>query len=249
LTICSNGFVTLTASPGFATYLWSNGANTQSIIATSQGAYSVTGYTSAGCSKVSNSVNVTVAPAPIATITPSTTASLCTGDSVTLSAPAGYTYLWSNGATSQSILVLNSGTFSVSVGTPLGCTVQSSPMTIGFNPVPALSISANGPLTICPTGSVTLTASPGFASYLWNNGATTQSIISTAQGTYSVVGYTTAGCTAASSNVSVVGVSDPSLTIIATGPTSFCAGDSVQLSVNNTSGPISWSDGSTGSVI
>lgn len=49
------------------------------------------------------------------------------------------------------------------------------------NPV----ISANGPLTICPGSSVTLTSSPS-NNYLWNNGATTQSIDVSDAGIYYV---------------------------------------------------------------
>lgn len=39
---------------------------------------------------------------------------------------------------------------------------------------------------ICDTGSVTLTATPGFDSYVWSNGATTQSITVTEPGVYNV---------------------------------------------------------------
>lgn len=249
LTICHNGFVTLTAASGFSSYLWSNGATTQSIIATSQGAYSVTGYTAAGCAKVSNVLNVAVTAAPVATITPSSTANLCVGDTLTLSAPAGYSYLWSTGATTQSISVVNSGIFSVTVSTAAGCNLQSAPLVIAFNPVPVINVSASGPLTICPNNSVTLTASPGFSSYLWSNGATSQSIVVSNQGAYSVVGYTPLGCTALSSTVNIVVSTVPTFTISANGPTNFCVGDSVQLTLNNATGPIIWSTGSSGQTI
>ena len=46
-------------------------------------------------------------------------------------------------------------------------------------------ISASGPLSFANGGSVTLTASPG-TSYLWSNGATTQSITVSTSDTYSV---------------------------------------------------------------
>src|SRR5687767_10336439 len=53
----------------------------------------------------------------------------------------------------------------------------------GSDAVP--TITASGPTTFCAPGSVTLTASAG-DSYLWSTGATTQSIVVTQSGSYSV---------------------------------------------------------------
>ena len=47
------------------------------------------------------------------------------------------------------------------------------------------TITASGPTTFCSGGSVTLTASAG-SSYLWSNGATTQSIVANNSGSYTV---------------------------------------------------------------
>jgi hypothetical protein len=68
---------------------------------------------------------VTVTPAPNATVTIIGSLTFCTGQSVTLQAQPGLTYLWSNGATSQSITVNQSGTYSVTV-TSNGCSATSS---------------------------------------------------------------------------------------------------------------------------
>lgn len=46
-------------------------------------------------------------------------------------------------------------------------------------------VTANGPTVLCDGGSVTLTSSTE-ANYLWSNGATTQSIVVTTPGTYTV---------------------------------------------------------------
>ena len=64
------------------------------------------------------------------------------------------------------------------------------------------SITAGGPLAFCPGGSVTLTSSVA-ASYLWSNGATTQNIVVTDSGSYSVTATNTGGCTAATTAVNV----------------------------------------------
>jgi hypothetical protein len=65
---CPSGAVTLTASQG-ASWLWSNGANTQSIPVSQSGIYSVQVVVSPGCVSTSEPVTVTVADAQPPTIT------------------------------------------------------------------------------------------------------------------------------------------------------------------------------------
>ena len=70
----------------------------------------------------------TVPAKPIVTTSGSTT--LCSGQSVTLTAPVGFTYSWSTGATSQQITVSTAGSFSVQI-TNSGCTsVSSDPIVV-----------------------------------------------------------------------------------------------------------------------
>src|SRR5205823_4725990 len=97
--------------------------------------------------------------------------------SVTLTAsPAGGSYLWSNGATTQSITVFGSGTFSVTV-TVNGCSATSAGKSVTVNSAPLVSIT--GPSTFCAGTPITLDAGPGFSSYLWSTGATTPTITDT----------------------------------------------------------------------
>ena len=66
-----------------------------------------------------------------------------------------------------------------------------------------LPIGAHAAITQTADGSsITLTASPG-ASYLWSNGATTQSISVSSAGTYSVTVTSAAGCSATSASANV----------------------------------------------
>jgi len=67
---------------------------------------------------------------PLITTSGSTT--LCTGQSVTLSAPVGFTYSWSTGATSQQIIVSTAGSFTVQVASG-GCTsALSDPVVVSI---------------------------------------------------------------------------------------------------------------------
>src|SRR4029077_16444685 len=107
-TFCAGGSVTLTASAA-ASYAWSNGATTQSIAVSASGSYSVTATNSNGCSAASAPAAVTVnANPPTPTLSVNGPTTFCAGGSVMLTAPSGYTYSWSNGATTQGISVSSS---------------------------------------------------------------------------------------------------------------------------------------------
>ncbi|MBK9543740.1 MAG: hypothetical protein IPO49_15755 [Bacteroidetes bacterium] len=67
--------------------------------------------------------------AQLPTISASGPLSFCQGGSVTLTASAGASYLWSNGATTNSINVSTSGNFYVSITDGLGCTSTAAAVT------------------------------------------------------------------------------------------------------------------------
>ena len=242
-TICSGASVTLSAPAG-AAYVWSNGATTQSIAASTAGAYTVT-VNSNGCTATSNATTVTVNALPVATISASGATNLCQGSSVTLTASPATTYLWSTGATTPSITVNTAGNYSVS-STTNGCTASSVPTTINVQALPSASISVIGATTFCQGASVTLTASSA-GSYLWSNGATTQTIVATTPGNYTVQ-VSSNGCSATSSAIPVVVNALPTASINAAGPTSFCQGGTVTLTAAPASAYL-WSNGATTSSI
>jgi hypothetical protein len=241
-TFCQGGSVVLT-STGATSYSWSTNATTQSITVTTSGLYQVTVVDNKGCSGSSSPIQVTVLSPPNASITTIGSTVLCTGQSTSLSAPAGNTYLWSNGASTQNITVNTAGTYSVQVTNPAGCSANSNVVTISVNPVPVANISANGATSFCSGGSVVLTASAG-ASYLWNTGATTQSITVNSSGTFNVTVTGAGGCNATSAATSVTVNALPTASITASGNTTFCAGNSVLLSASNGNSYL-WSNGAT----
>lgn len=121
--VCKGQTLTLTSSIG-SSYLWSTGATTRSISVSIAGRYWV--RVSQGGSCLSDTsrhfvLNVISKPLPVkATVTGNTT--LCSGDSVRLSAPTGYNfYRWSNGATSREIFVKSTGRYWVSVSQNGNC--------------------------------------------------------------------------------------------------------------------------------
>jgi len=230
ITLCQGSKVLLTASPA-SSYRWSTGATTQAITVTASGNYSVTVKDANGCtSEASEAVIVTVNPLPVVTITADGPTAFCQGGKVKLTASPASSYLWSTGATTQSITVTTSGNYSVNVTNANDCSATSSPTTVTVNPLPVVTITADGPTTFCNGGKVMLTASPA-SSYRWSTGATTQSITVTASGSYSVTVTNTNGCSATSAPASVTVNPLPVVTITADGPTTFCNGGSVTVTV------------------
>jgi hypothetical protein len=152
--ICAGTILTLTASAG-ESYLWSNGATTQSIEVGTAGPVSVTVFSGEGCFGNSPAINITFEPDETPVVSIDGLLEFCEGESVTLTSSAAAAYEWSNNATSQSIEVTESGTYSVTVeGT---CQDFTSEM-ISVNVIPAPDAPlAEGDVIPAP-GVATLTA-------------------------------------------------------------------------------------------
>lgn len=181
-------------------------------------------------------------PSPCGTATASITAngptSFCQGGSVTLTANSGTSYAWSTGETTQFISVNTSGSYVVTVSG----TAVSAPVNVTVHPLPAVNVSANGPLTFCQGSSIILSSNTG-SSYLWSpSGETTQSITVNAGGSYSVNLTDANGCSASSAPTTVVIHALPVADITASGPLTFNQGDSVVLTSSLASSYL-WSPG------
>jgi hypothetical protein len=158
-------------------------------------------------------MSVTVNPTPTnPVITPIGSTTFCQGDSVLLISSYNSGNIWSNGYTSSSIYVLQSGLYSVQYTDNNGCSSSSATITITTLPNPQVIIATSGPTTICEGENVILTSSPG-SNYFWSNGSTTQSITVNQSGTYSVLTSVSNGCSAQSLPVQVVVNSNSSSTI------------------------------------
>jgi len=111
---------------------------------------------------------------------------LCTGQTITLTAPIGYvSYAWSNGDNTQLSMISTPGFYNVTVTDGNGCSAISTTVEVQVNPDETPTVTASGDLVFCDGGSITLTSTPA-ASYSWSSGETTQSISVAVSGTYSV---------------------------------------------------------------
>lgn len=111
-TFCSGESLVIDAPAGFI-YKWNTGDTTQSVIAITSDNYKVTVTNAEGCSSVSNVIRVIVDPVETPRLTALGDTVFCLGGSVQLSASPANAYLWSNGATTQSIEASESGTYTV----------------------------------------------------------------------------------------------------------------------------------------
>ncbi|NMR33980.1 T9SS type B sorting domain-containing protein [Chryseobacterium aquaticum] len=188
--ICPGESVTLTASGG-ATYNWGNGLTgngaTQVVSPTTTTTYSVFAVGANGCVSA-NPALITIVVGPPTAIVAASKSKICAGESVTLTASGGFSYNWvgltGNGNT-QVVTPTATTTYSVFALGGNGC-VSTVPATITIEVVPAI-VSTLQDVYACAgdNGVLDAGAGPNYT-YLWSNGATTQTITTNAPGSYSV---------------------------------------------------------------
>jgi N-acetylneuraminic acid mutarotase len=104
-----------------------------------------------------------------AVITANSPLTFCTGNTVTLAASQGVSYLWNNGATTQTITVSNPGNYIVTVTSANGCIAKSAPVTVTVNPLPTITTTNSGVSCAgASDGSITVSAS-GTTPFLYSN--------------------------------------------------------------------------------
>lgn len=260
--VCAGSNINLGAGAGGSAYNWtgpnsfSSGVQNPTVTAASTlatGMYSVTQSLN-GCISPIATIGVTVNPIPITpTITGNTT--LCAGQALSLTAnPSGAIYAWTgpNSFTSSlqnpiinSVSVSSSGNYSVT-RTVLGCTSPSGTISVLVNPIPSSpTLTSNSP--ICALQSLSLSASPGAASYNWTGPnsfiSALQNPVITSTGTNAAGNYSAtqiiAGCT---SPVAVIAVTINQIpaTPVVTGPSSICAGSSIAFTTSPGGLTYSW---------
>jgi gliding motility-associated-like protein len=241
-TICFGQSTTLGGSPTSpspnTTYQWfpSTGLNNSTLANPVASPVATTTYIVASASDTCSGVDtVIVFVNQLPVVSAGADVSICFGNTVTLTASGGTTYLWNTGVTTTSLTAAATAaaTYTV-IGTDAnGCSNIDS-ATVFVNALPVVSAGAD--VSICYGDSTLLTGS-GAISYSWSTAATTTSIsvTPTAASSYTVIGTDANGC----SNKDSASVFVNALPVVSAGAdVSICFGSTTTLTG---SGAISYS--------
>lgn len=228
-TIICVGDVATLYSFGATTYSWSSGQTTQDINVSPT---TTTNYTVIGSvGTCSNSAVSTVTVVGIA-ITVTGNNNICFGQSTNLTASGSTTYTWSTGAITPIIAVTPTSTTTYSVISIAASCTNSAVYTVSVSLPPTMSVTGT---PFCAGQTTTITAT-GANSYIWNTGATTNSIIVTpsSNSTYTVTGASVASCTSTSVFSPSLITASPQL--LNTDPVVFCLDSTKGIPVRITGG-------------
>lgn len=241
--------VQITSGQQIAMYLWSNGVTTATIQGLGPGTYTTTVTVASGCT-ANASVTVLALNAPTVAYNFSTPTCALGGvlDVLAAGGTPPYSYLWSTGATTQTLFDLAPGLYTVTVTDAAGCSGITTltlegppPIVLNVSSVNAACGQNNGSAAATPTGGL-----PPYQ-FLWSTGASTDTITGLAQGNYTVT-VTDANQCSAVATVTVSATADFSFSFITTNASCAAASDgAVQLLLVGGIGPFAfaWSNGAT----
>ena len=187
----ADGSINTTISGGSYpyTYSWSNGSNSEDLNNLSAGIYLLTITDDKGCTAI---LNVTITEPTSANLSFLQTNVSCYGgnngsiDLTVIGGTSPFTYVWTNGYTSEDVNNLSAGQYTIQVSDDNSCT-QSITITITEPNAPNISttqinVDCNG----STTGSIDLTIVGPSIPYItiWNNGQTSEDISALSSGNY-----------------------------------------------------------------
>ncbi len=218
----------------------------------------VAGSGAAACEGLRTVALARVVPVPVPTIGVGSSTTICAGTTTWLAASGCTDVVWNTGATTRSIIVDSSGTYSFT-GTMFGmCPVQSAPVQITVTPHPVAAFAYATP-TYCqsaPDPVPTVSGTPGGRFTALPAGLALDSLTgavglaASVPGTYQITYTATTACvdTARLTQPFTLTAAAAAPTLTAGGPTSFCSGDSVRLTAAGAP-PYQWSTGDTTAAI
>ncbi|MDT8324108.1 MAG: hypothetical protein RRA94_08360, partial [Bacteroidota bacterium] len=238
-TFCSGDSVLLSATPGFTSYRWSPyGETAESIVVTRSGTYAVEIVDENGCRGNSAPLEVTVHPSPEVIIAGPTQVCRNTQAWYFVDDQPDVAFDWSveggsilSGDGTESIRVQWGETGPAVVRVHArhlvsGCTVADDRVVEILDALRPRILP--DPPVLCAGETLELDAGQGYANYAWSTGESSRRIVIDAAGRYSVAVNDGTGCEGADT-VDVIELPPPLPVVEATGPTEFCAGESVIL--------------------
>ncbi len=178
-TLCDGAQLVLDATAEEAAYLWQDGSTSPTLTVTAAGRYAVTATNACG----QDSDEITVNYTPPLTVNLDPEYSACEGDVIELDVtnPAS-TYLWQDGSTQSTLLVAESGAYSVTVSND--CQIVEAGTSVDYISLPAIELGND--TSLCEGEQLLLEVDVPNAVYQWQDGSTSPSIIVTNSGIYGV---------------------------------------------------------------
>lgn len=181
ISFCRGDSLTLNAGPGFTSYSWNTGNNSQQIIVNNVGLYSVFATAANGCTSTDSLRVISVYDNPIINLGDDVT--ICDNEIKRLSAGTGFiNYNWSNGSTGSFLDVNTIGEYWVIVTDQNNCESSDTIKITGILPSPKQFLPQD--TILCNYSSFSLQAGATFRNYLWNTGSVSSSIFISSPGVY-----------------------------------------------------------------
>jgi hypothetical protein len=232
--LCADDTLLLSAPYGY-NYLWQDSSFDSVFTVTEQGIYFV--EISNLCGSASDTVQINYQTPPVISLGNDTV--LCADDTLLLSAPYGYDYLWQDGSLDSVFTVTEQGTYFVEISNLCGS--ASDTVQITYQAPPTISLGND---TVLCAGDTLLLSAPYGHDYLWQDGSFDSVFTVTQQGTCFV--QVNNQCGSASDTVEITYQTPP---VISLGnDTVLCVGDTFQLYVPSNDYSLLWQDGSTDTV-
>lgn len=240
--ICPGQSVTYDAGSPGSTYLWSTNETTQTINVSTTSTVWVT-FTNPNNCVTTDSATVLVDQFST-NLGPDT--SFCDGGSVDLDATTpGVTYLWNTNDVTPTITANTTGQYIVTLSSTISNCTFSDTIDIVVHDLPTLSI--NAPAEACSDQTVFVSAITNATAYDWNTNETTQTIIATGTGDYTVTVTDIYGCTTTGTHF--IQFYDPPP--LALDDQVICDTDSATFDpdADGTNSSVFWSTGSTNEIL
>jgi gliding motility-associated-like protein len=235
---CSGQKVFLYSGAGFAKYQWSTGDTTDQIPIVKGGEYILTITDDNGCSAIDRR-NVIEKISPRVDIVGDSV--ICREDSTFLSIKGDVlgAILWTNGRSTNTILVKKPGIYGVQLVGLNGC-VGSDQIRVLQTKIPFPII--DGDRFYCKNDTLKLEVLEGFKTYRWTNGDTTNIIKIISPGIYGITIEDDLGCNGRAQVKVIQNTPSP---IKIQSPRFICPGDVVTMSIVTKFPDITWNNGGT----
>jgi len=237
LILCENEVLVLSTSPSIGNYIWQDNSTSDTLLVTSPGIYalSITNFCGTASDQVLIDYTSLVTPPGFGP-----DVNLCPGEQIILHANnPGANYLWQDLSTADSLIVTSSGTYTLQVSNTCNQESDTIVVTVDDSP-PQVNLLDQ---VLCQGETITLDASIGGVTYLWNDNSQNQQLVVSTPGAYSLTVSNSCGMDV---DTAIILDGGPAPFVDLGNDVDLCPGDMVTLTpINSDVTSWLWQDGST----